>query len=151
MMSYTKNYDRIVGFLLLVVVATLFADTFTFKTRPFVPLNTTFWPRVILGLIGVVAVYLIIRGRATNEKPEKFSAKAGLVVLGAAAYVYLMPIGGFFVASSIVGACGFYWLSEDRTTRTIPVAGIYGLVVSGVIFFVFKELLKVQLPTAGGF
>lgn len=151
MMSYTKNYDRIVGIVLLLLVAILFADTFTFKTRPFVPLNTTFWPRVILGLISVVAVYLVIRGRATDEVPEAFSRKAAFVVLGAAAYVFLMSIGGFFAVSSIVGACGFYWLSEDRTPRTILMSGIYGLIVSGTIFLVFKELLKVQLPVAGGF
>ncbi|MEM8579883.1 MAG: tripartite tricarboxylate transporter TctB family protein [Pseudomonadota bacterium] len=150
-MSFTKNYDRIVGIVLLIVIAILFANTFTFKTRPFVPLNTTFWPRVILALIGVVAVYLVIRGRATDEAPEKFSPRAGLVFLGAAGYVLLMPIGGFLIVSTLVGAIGYYWLSEQKDVRTLLFAAVYGALTSSLIYIVFKELLHVQLPFAGGF
>lgn len=148
-MRHFYNYDRIVGIVLLIVAAVLFADTFTFKIRPFVPLNTTFWPRVILGLMVVAAIYLIFKGRVIDENPEVFSPQAGCVALGASVYVFLMPIGGFFAVSTLIGATGYYWLSDSKTHRTFLFAGIYGLIVSGVVYLVFRELLHVQLPVLG--
>lgn len=151
MMAFLKNYDRVLGIILLVIVLVLFANTYTFKIRPYVPLNTTFWPRVILGLMALVSLILIFKGRVTDEDTEEFSPKSGLVFLGAGAYVLLMPLGGFLAVSTLVGAAGFYWLNENKSPRTMVFACLYGSIISGAIYLVFKELLKVQLPTVGVF
>jgi hypothetical protein len=151
MMSFTKSYDRWVGLFLLIVVAFLFADTFNFKTRPFVPLNTAFWPRVVLAGLALAAVYLTIRGRVTHEEPEKFPSKAAYAFLAGVFFVVALPLGGFFASSGFVGAVGFFWLSDDKSTRTAVVSVIYGTVVSGAIYMLFKHALLVQLPMFGGF
>ena len=151
MMSFSKSYDRWIGLILLIASAILFADTFTFKTRPFVPLNTAFWPRVILAGIALTSVYLIIRGRVSPEAPEKFPRKAAYAFLAIVFYVAVLPFGGFFAASGFIGAAGFFWLSEDKTIRTAVTSVIYGIVVSGAIYLLFKKALLVQLPVLGGF
>lgn len=151
MMSFAKSYDRWIGLILLIVAAILFADTFTFKTRPFVPLNTAFWPRVVLAGISLAAVYLVVRGRVSPEEPDKFPRNAAYAVLAFVFYVAVLPFGGFFAVSGFVGAAGYFWLSEVKTARTAMVAIIYGTVVSGGIYMLFKHALLVQLPRLGGF
>jgi hypothetical protein len=151
MMSFTKSYDRWIGLILLIVAAILFANTFTFKTRPFVPLNTAFWPRVVLAGMSVVSVYLIVRGRVSPEEPEKFPRNAVYAFLAFVLYVAILPYGGFFAVSGVIGAAGYFWLSEVKTMRTAVIAVIYGTVVSGAIYMLFKFALLVQLPKLGGF
>ncbi len=151
MMSFSKSYDRWIGLILLVTAGILFVDTFTFKTRPFVPLNTAFWPRIILAGMALVAVNLIIRGRITSEAPEKIPKVAAHVFLAFVFYVAILPYGGFFAVSALVGGMGYYWLSEIKTARTAVISVIYGVAVSGGIYVVFKFALKVQLPMLGGF
>jgi hypothetical protein len=151
MMSFSKSYDRWVGLILLIAAAILFADTFTFKTRPFVPLNTAFWPRVVLAGITLTAIYLIIRGRVSPEEPERIPRKAAYAFLAFVFYVAALPLGGFFAASGFVGAAGFFWLSNVKSARTAVIAVIYGTAVSGAIYMLFKIALQVQLPRLGGF
>ncbi|NKB54605.1 MAG: hypothetical protein GKR97_20780 [Rhizobiaceae bacterium] len=151
MMSFTKSYDRWIGLTLLVLVAFLFADTFNFKTRPYVPLNTAFWPRVVLAGIALVAVYLTIRGRVSDEEPERFSNKAAYAFLAAVFYVIALPLGGFFAMSSFVGAVGYFWLANDNSARTVAISIVYGILVSGAVYLLFKHALLVQLPMFGGF
>ena len=151
MKSSAKSYDRWIGLILLVTAGILFADTFTFKTRPFVPLNTAFWPRIILAGMALVAVYLIIRGRVSSEAPEKIPKVAAHVFMAFVLYVAILPFGGFFAVSGLVGAAGYYWLSEVKSARTAVISVIYGVVVSGGIYVLFKFALKVQLPMLGGF
>ena len=148
MMTYGKHYDRYVGIILLVTVVVLFADTFSFKTRPLVPLNTAFWPRVILSLMAVVSLILIFKGRVTEESPEAFKWQAGVVMAGSTFYVLILPIGGFFLASTFIAASGYFWLSKTKTLRTLTIAILYGIGVSGIVFGLFKLALRVQLPEA---
>lgn len=146
MRPFAKHSDRWVGLILLIIVGILFADTFTFQTRPFVPLNTAFWPRVILAGLAICAVILLLKGRVGSEEHEPFRKAAFLVFLGASSFVLALQLGGFLLASAALGTLGFYWLSETRTLRTLLIAALYGLVVSGAVFALFKIVLEVQLP-----
>lgn len=145
------NYDRVLGGVLLVLIAVLFAETFNFRTRPHVPLNTAFWPRVILGLLAAVALTLVIRGRIGNEDHEEFAREALTVFVSAAAFVVALSYFGFLLASGVLVAAGFVWLSEDRTARTWIAGALFGGLATASVYALFKFALKVQLPEGAMF
>lgn len=128
------------------LVVVLFAETFNFRTRPHVPLNTAFWPRVILIGLAVVSVILVVRGRLGLEEHEPFARRALVVFLGAAAFAVSLIYFGFLVSSGIVVALGYIWLSEDRRPTTFAAGTAFGLISALGVFALFKFALKVQLP-----
>jgi hypothetical protein len=146
MKGMLQNHDRLVGTILLVGCAILFVETFSFKTRPYVPLNTAFWPRVILGALALVGAILAFKGRIGSETHERIDPNALLVTGGALLFVFSLKWLGFFAAAAVVAACGYVWLSDPRGPRTLVTGVVFGVVSAAVVHLVFRSGLKVQLP-----
>ncbi len=145
-MGAIQKYDRLVGIILLIICAILFVETFNFKTRPHVPLNTAFWPRVILGMLAVVGTILVAKGRTSNEQHEKIDTNALLVAVAALLFVFSLRWLGFFAAAAIIAAGGYIWLSDTRSPRVLLTGAMFGAVSAGFVHIVFRTGLKVQLP-----
>lgn len=146
MRDLLHNFDRTVGIIIVILSVILFWQTFAFQTRPYVPLNTGFWPRVILTGMAAIGLILIIRGRLTEEEPEAFSWSALICLAAAGIFLVVMSFAGFLGASILLSTGGFIWLSDDRGLRVWLSATAYGLMVSGLIYVLFRIVLKVQFP-----
>lgn len=138
--------DRKIGIGLLLIVLVLFAETFTFPMRPHVTLNTDFWPRVLLVLLGTLSCFLIWRGNLDGQKVEPMRLKAFLVVGFCILYVLLLEPIGFLILTPIFIFSGSLMLSDIRNWRRTIEAAAAAIIGTAATFYVFQHGLLVQLP-----
>jgi putative tricarboxylic transport membrane protein len=137
--------DRLVGIAILVIGAFLFWETFSFKVVNWDPLGLPFWPRILLGLLGALAVYLIVRGSLDDGPYQQLQVRAFVVLAGAIAYVLAIDILGFLVATPLYLA-GFHLALGGVTRRHLVEAVILAACGTGLIYYVFQDALWVQFP-----
>jgi putative tricarboxylic transport membrane protein len=138
--------DRKIGIGLLIIVLVLFAETFTFPMRPHIILNTDFWPRVLLALLGGISCFLIWKGNLDGLNVVPMHIKAFSVVGFCILYVLLLELIGFIILTPIFIFVGSITLSKKRNIPRMIEAGVVALVGSAATFFIFQEGLLVQLP-----
>ena len=141
-----RRYDRGVGIALICLAAGLYWQTLSFPLRPFVVLNTTFWPRVILGALAAVGLVLALRGQLTDEPAKALSWRSFFALAGACGFVAAIPLAGFAPAAFVLALVVYLWLSGPRKPRHWVVGTIYAAAVSGGIYVLFRFALNVRLP-----
>ena len=151
MSQVNKNstYDRTVGLCLLVFCALLYWNTFSFKTRLFVELNTTFWPRTILAILAIIGLILVIRGKLTDEVREPISWKSLLTAGVGLFYVVLIPVLGFVPLTIVFLTLSFSVIKQDFSRQALVKGMIIAVLATVVIYTLFGQVMNVQLP--GGF
>lgn len=101
-----------------------------------------FWVALILVILAGAHFPRILRSRAAAEETEKISSRnISLVMVALYAYVLLMPLIGYELAT--LGLMGFMlWLFGVRPLSI----GVISVLASGISAFLFGFLLRVPLP-----
>ena len=138
-------FDRWIGVVLLVVGAGLFGDTFFFRTFDWDPVGMAFWPRVLLGAMGAIAVWHIVKGRVAADTVEPFMPRAFVVFGGGVVYVLLLDTIGFFLLTPVALFIYSLWLRpvSARAVVSSVVVAVFG---TGVVYAIFEYGLDVILP-----
>lgn len=138
--------DRKIGIGVLLIVIVLFAETFTFPMRPHITLNTDFWPRVLLVMLGGISCFLIWKGNIDGLKVDPMRLKAFGVVGFCILYVVLLEIIGFIILTPIFIFTASIALSEIRNARRMIEAATTAIIGATATYLIFQEGLLVQLP-----
>lgn len=149
LVNLKTQYDRIFGLCLLLFCGLLYWNTFSFPTRRFVELNTTFWPRTLLAFLTIVSLALIIRGRATDEEREPISWKSLMAAGVGFIYVVLIPVAGFVPLTVLFLTLCFSVLKRDFSRSALIKGFIVAILATIVVHTIFGQFMNVQLP--GGF
>ena len=137
--------DRLVGIAIILIGAVLFWQTFSFKTVNWDPLGLPFWPRILLGLLGIVGVYLIVRGSLDRGPFLRLEPRAYVVLAGAVVYVLAIDIVGFLVATPLY-LFAFHLALGGVTRAHLVEAAIVAACGTGLIYYIFQDILWVQFP-----
>ncbi len=124
-------------------------------TPPFVPIGPAFYPRVILILLAVLAVWLvaedILRSRVSSrvaKKPADTRPDYRRVVLAFFVFLgYVVALGllGYLTATFLF-VLGLSWSIGPRNIREIPKLIALAVGTALVTFLVFEKYLYVFLP-----
>lgn len=156
--------------LLLAVAGALYAAALNIEyVGPAERIGPDFWPRAILGLLAAVCVYelaksfLAAEARSTGgmlqhfleqapaagdgEEPQRPSfARLALAVAATLAYVLLVPVLGFFLATAGYLA-GFIALGGYRRWGVVAACALGGSLATVVVFM---KVVYVSLPLGMG-
>ena len=149
-MRSTIHHDLWIGSLMCLVSAVLLMQTGK------MPSGAAQFPKVILGCFIAFGLWIVYKGIAktlllrkgfgekVKDKPLELRqmARPMACLLGVIAYVAIIKITGFFVASTIFTLM-FMWLYGLRSVKKMLVI-TFGMDVFLYVLFVMK--LKVQLP-----
>ncbi len=138
--------DRKIGIGVLLIVIVLFAETFTFPMRPHITLNTDFWPRVLLTMLGGISCFLIWKGNIDGLKVDPMRLKAFGVVGFCILYVVLLDLIGFIILTPIFIFAASIALSKIRNARRMIEAATTAIIGATATYLIFQEGLLVQLP-----
>lgn len=152
----TRNRAFALAVLLIVVV--LFIETWQIAPRAsWQPYGSAFYPRILLGVIGVLSLFALIRSFLPGAErqppliPEigRFLRKNPKIIalfFLFAAFTALLPVLGYIPTS-----LGFLILSFALLTRGITLKkAIIGIVVAVattlLVYFIFHYGLRIRLP-----
>jgi hypothetical protein len=138
--------DRLVGIGLLVVSAILLRETFSFPVNEWEPLGMAFWPRILLGALSLIGVYLIVRGSLDEGPFERLKSKAFAALLAGVGYVLLLPYIGYAILTPLFLFLTSLALTETLDGRRLAESGLMAVAGSIVVYLVFQYGLLVQLP-----
>ena len=138
--------DRKFGILILAICVPLFIETLYFPTRLYVPLGVAFWPRLLLGCLTAIAVFLIIRGSLDAGPFDKLNPKAFAAVGIAMVYVVLLDAIGYLLLTPVFLFVGSCILAGKIDRKQIVTATIVAVLGTSITYFVFHDGLYVQLP-----
>lgn len=145
--------DGITGLILLAVSLFFLVKSFQLPSLPIVPVGPGFYPAIVLSLMAAASALLVLQDLLKRRAP----AGAGdaprrnyrLVVVAFAivgAYVLLLPLLGFRVATVLFVGALQAALDRPRTVRQWVVLATIALGTAGVSYFIFERYLLVLLP-----
>ena len=152
--------DGIAGLIGLAVSLGLLPFAFGLPTLPIVPIGPGFYPAVILIFLAAMCALLVVqdmllqRRMAAPAAPAEPVAEApqrayGLVVgafLLTAAYIALLPLLGFRIATVLYVALFQFMLERPRTARQWLVLAAVAVGTAALAFIAFDKYLSVILP-----
>lgn len=143
-----KAQDRYVGIGLLTICVILFVNTFSFRTTHWEALGMAFWPRLLLGLLAILAVHLIIKGNLDPAKSQEPLAR-GAFLTAAAGFVYVLLLEplGFLIVTPIFIFLFSVVISRRRIMWRLLESAATACVGTVVIYAVFELGLKLVLPS----
>lgn len=141
-----NNSDLIVGLFTLLVTA-----VFYYFTRDLSRLSIIYVNYVLI-ILGSLSILVLVKALVRPERIAFFESVlernniiAGLLIL--LAYLLLLPVIGFLLASYLFFLVMTLYLSEARfTAKNILVSVIISLVVVSLFYAVFRHVLLVPLP-----
>lgn len=142
---------------LALVVTMLLASLDIPPATSWQPYGSAFYPRLLLAVVGLLAVLLLVRSFLPGgaSSPALLPALRTFVrtnprVLGLfvvfAAYVALMPVVGYLFSTICFLALSFLLLSGFATRRASVISGVIVVAVPLVVFAVFENVLSIRLP-----
>lgn len=137
--------DRLVGIAIILIGGFLLWETFSFKTVNWDPLGLPFWPRILLGILGILAVYMIVRGSLDRGPFLRLEPRAFAVLAGVTAYVLVIDVLGFLIATPLFMFV-FHLTLGGITRGHLVEAAIVAVCGTAVIYYVFQDVLWVQFP-----
>lgn len=153
--------DGIAGLIGLAVSLGLLPFAFGLPRLPIVPIGPGFYPTIILVfLAGSCALLLlqdiIVQRRAAHapaqpaQPSEAAPSRAYGLVAGAflltGAYIAVLPLLGFRIATALYVAIFQFMLERPRTARQWLVLAAVALGTSGLVHIAFDKYLSVLLP-----
>jgi putative tricarboxylic transport membrane protein len=165
----SKYMDIYSGLFLLVVSVLMFVATFSFEALTTTRVGPDFMPKIIAGLIAVFSILIVVSGfnklkaiknvdastdvvidkNAENfdMEEEKASYTPVLMTLGImVGYILLMPYIGFLIMTALYLFVQMMILSH-KTNRKNGLFIIISVISSVTIYYVFKSIFYVMLPT----
>ena len=140
------NEDTVAGLAILLLCAAAFALTFRFDTVPAIlsqNIPPTFFPRLVLGTMGILSGALLLRGLRTNlpkkePVPPVVLFTAGIVTAGV---LMLRPLGVLVLSFLVSLFLPLLW-GERRLRLVLLLAALTPV----MLYVIFGWLLQLQLP-----
>ncbi len=132
----------------------MFIDTYTFPVTPVQGAGPAFWPRLLSILLIILSVILIISSFKGEEKStdssKKINYKPNIGILLSVLYFLLFKKVGF-VVTTFFYFCGLSILVQGSESSFSNIKGLalmifQSAVLLGIVYFVFKVFLRVNLP-----
>ena len=143
--------DIVYGLILGVISLIFFAATLSFPATSG-GINPRIFPLVVIAatfglsaLLIAEGVRRVLRGTGTSEKSlprGKTALKLAALVAGGLLYTAVLETAGFVVATPPLTALAMYLFGERKPVRIIAVS----LLVSVILYFVFRGIFRVPLP-----
>lgn len=147
--------DRIAGLVLLVFSAFFYYQSTLIDVKELTGLQATFFPRILLGFIAILAIIMIIQSFLKKEKKVASSEKkqnqkewiVWVVFALFGLYILALDFVGFVIASFLfVGIVYLIILPEKKSIKK-HVFSLSGLLVMIIVLqIVFERFLSVFLP-----
>jgi putative tricarboxylic transport membrane protein len=153
--------DGIAGLIGLAVSLGLLPFAFGLPKLPIVPIGPGFYPTIILIFVAACCALLLLqdvlvqrRAVLTPAPPHDAAAAApsrayGLVAgafLLTGAYIAVLPLLGFRIATALYVAIFQFMLERPRTARQWLVLAAVAVGTSGLVYIAFDKYLSVLLP-----
>jgi putative tricarboxylic transport membrane protein len=107
-----------------------------------------FWLGICLGLLSLFLIFDTFRRKDAKEDGQSYlpgkkaMIRVGLILLITAVLALLMTRLGFVLSSFVFISLILYILEEFKIVKSI----LYGAILSGAIFLIFRYWLEVDLP-----
>jgi hypothetical protein len=146
--------DGVAGLILFGISLALFVQTFSLPHLPLVPVGPGFYPRIVLGFLAAASALLVaqdlVGGRARTAvaptgAPRNYRLVAAAFAI-VAAYVVLLPLVGFRVATGLFVAALQAAIDLPRTARRWAMLAGIAVATAATTYFVFERYLLVLLP-----
>jgi hypothetical protein len=147
--------DGIAGLILLAISLVLLVMSFQLPSLPIVPVGPGFYPAIVLSFMAAASAMLVLQDLLKRRPPAAAGASDAprrnyrLVVIAFAivgAYVVLLPLAGFRLATVLFVGALQAALGRPRTTRQWGALAAIALGTAMVSYFVFERYLLVLLP-----
>ena len=154
-MTITNKKDFISATVILAVVAFLYSASYSIDLGLNYALGPVFFPRLMLGLVGVAAVVLALQslGKRSEEKAAHAGSSldrqtvmyrcslVGLTLL----YILVIPMLSYVAATIIFLILGMMLLG-DRTPKKIALYAVLSVAITFGLEYIFSGLLHLFLP-----
>ncbi|MCM3759966.1 tripartite tricarboxylate transporter TctB family protein [Alkalihalobacillus oceani] len=138
------NHDVLISIFVMGFAVFFFYLTFQFPTGNPQDMGPAFMPRAYAIMIMILGLLLFFKGLKGGQQTGKKGTKLVLMTIGwLFIYIFFVPIIGFHIMTPIF-LFVFLWMVRER--RLIPLLAI-PLLTTVLIFFFFKQLLNVPIPT----
>lgn len=151
--------DTLAGLICLALSLWLLYLTRGLPRNPLVPVGPDFYPRIVLALMAVFSALLVIADMIAGWRKNSAPATPSAVPAGArnyalvgvtftvfAAYVFLLPVLGYRVATFLFVAALQIVLERPRSGRRWIVVVTAALATVIVTYLAFESYLSVLLP-----
>jgi hypothetical protein len=150
--------DGIAGLIGLAVSLALLPYAFGLPQLPIVPIGPGFYPKLVLTFTAVTCALLVLQDflaqRRAAPAPQEAAAPAprrayGLVAaafVAVAAYISLLPLLGFRIATVLFVAAFQLVLERPRTPRQWALLAVIAVGTSALTYVAFEKYLSVLLP-----
>jgi len=147
-----KKRDRIIAIVFLILCIGIYIlipyqikDISAYKLKP------SFFPKLVLYLMGMVSLLLFITSYSTknnkekNDKPEpiKLDIKKLVVIIAVLGYILTIDWIGFLLGSFLLILLLFL-ISGERKWIVMVLGAI---LLPGILYYIFANLFHVPLPT----
>lgn len=149
--------DGIAGLVGLAISLVLLPYAFGLPKLPIVPIGPGFYPAIVLSFLGAMSALLVLQDIVAQRRaavspggePAGSRRAYGLVVAAfaeVAAYIFLLPLLGFRIATALFVAAFQLGLERPATLRQWSVLIAVAISTSAVTYLVFERYLTVLLP-----
>jgi len=146
--------DGWAGLAVLAASLVLFWLTLGVKGNPMVPIGPGFYPRIVLGITAVLALWLVAadwnaaRKAAPQAQPQakRNYRLVALMFLVFGVYCGALPYLGFRIATLGYLAASNVMLNPPRGARGWGRVGLLALIATVIVYYVFEHYLLVLLP-----
>jgi hypothetical protein len=150
--------DGIAGLVGLAISLLLLPHALGLPRLPIVPIGPGFYPALVLTFLAVTSALLVVQDWVAQRRASASAGVAaaagpqpayGLVAAAfavVAAYVVLLPLLGFRIATALFVAAFQATLEPPRTLRQWAVLIAIALATSALTYLVFEQYILVLLP-----
>ncbi len=152
--------DGIAGLIGLAVSLFLLPHALGLPRLPIVPIGPGFYPTLVLAFLAATCALLVVQDALAQRRPAAAATEAQTVPAGpprayglvaaafvtVAAYIALLPLLGFRIATALFVAAFQLVLERPATLRQWLLLAAVALATSAVTYLVFELYLTVLLP-----
>ena len=108
------------------------------------------FPRVVIIILAFLTVINLIQGLRSPEQVAIFEGEKKIYIfimlIGILAYVWLITVIGFLLASLLFMAVFFWLLGDERTLKTAAKSVVFALVIGTSFNYLFVNIFSIPLP-----
>lgn len=145
--------DGIAGLIGLAISLVLLPYAFGLPKLPIVPIGPGFYPAIVLGFLAAMSALLVLqdvvaqrRAAVVAEGPHRAYGLVAVAFAEVAAYIFLLPLLGFRIATALFVAAFQLALERPATSRQWSALIAVAIGTSAGTYLVFEQYLTVLLP-----